>query len=287
METASEISRRKAEAVKSSIEMLERNGAIGVADLFKIRTGLLQDLKRQLKGKVTIKCVKNTLLKRSMQERKLPDTERFFREIQGSNIFIFSNMNPFKLALELNRNKVRVIAKPGDIVSSEIVVPAGNTGIAPGPILTKFGSVGLTTRIDSGTIWIAQDTVVAGPGDKLSEDLATVLSRLGIKAGEMGLSLKAVYEDGLIILGKDLLVDLEDVKNQLKTAEANSIQLAVEAVYPTPETIIYLITRARENVLKLAVETNLMTPETTLLIIAKAQAMAAALEQKVKSTIAK
>lgn len=193
METASEVSTRKSEAVESSVEMLKKYSAIGVADLYKIRTSLLQELKRQLKGKVTIRCVKNTLLKRSMDEMKLPDTDRFFKDIQGSNILIFSNMNPFKLALELNKNKVRVIAKPGDVVSSQIVVPAGNTGIAPGPILTKFGTVGLTTRIDSGTIWIARDTVVAEPGDKLSEDLATVLSRLGVKAGEMGLSLKAVY----------------------------------------------------------------------------------------------
>jgi large subunit ribosomal protein L10 len=284
METTSRVSERKAEVVEKTAEILKQYSVIGVADLHKIHTGLLQGLKKQLKGKVVVKCVKNTLLKRAMEELKLPGAEEFFKEIPGSNIFIFSDMNPFKLALLLNKNKVAIIAKPGDMAPREVIVPSGNTGIAPGPILSKLGAVGLKTRIDSGTIWVNEDTVVADAGDKVSEDLAEVLARLGIKAAERGLTLKTVYDNSRIISGKELTVDIEAVKEHLKMAAADSIQVALSAAYPTPETIVYLLSMAREHSVKVALESNYVTPETAPLIIARAHAMAGALEQKVKDS---
>jgi len=284
MQAMSKASERKAEVVRITVELLEKYSVIGVADLYKIHTGLLQDLKKQLKEKVVVKCVKNTLLRRAMEELKLPETEEFFKEIPGSNIFIFSDMNPFRLSLLLTKNKVGIIAKPGDIAPWDIIVPSGNTGIAPGPILSKLGAVGLRTRIDSGTIWVAEDTLVAEAEEKISEDLATVLARLGIKGAERGLTLKTVYEEGRIIPRKELMVDLEAIREHLKTAAANSLQLAISTAYPTPETIVYLVSMARENSLKVAVESDYVTPETAPLIVAKAHTIAAALEQKIKES---
>lgn len=283
MQTVLKVSRGKAETVEETAELLKKYRVIGVADLYKIRSGLLQDLRRQLRREVVIRCVKNTLLKRAMEELELPEAEKFFNEITGSNIFIFSDMNPFKLSLLLQGNKVRVIAKPGDIAPEEIIVPAGNTGLAPGPILSRFGAVRVRTRIESGTIWVVEDTVVAEAGEEFSEDIATVLARLNIRATEMGLTLKAAYEEGRIITREALMVDLEAVRKQLKMAAADSLQVAVRAAYPTAETMVYLLPMARENAVKVAVESDYITRETAPLIIAKAHAMAAALEKKLST----
>lgn len=283
MQTVLKVSRRKAEVVEETVELLKKYKVIGVADLYKIRSGLLQGLRGQLRGEVVIKGVKNTLLKRAMEELELSEAEEFFNEIPGSNIFIFSDMNPFKLSLFLQRNKVRVIAKPGDIAPEEIIVPAGNTGLAPGPILSRFGAVRVRTRIESGTIWVVEDTVVAETGEELSGDLATILARLDIRATEMGLTLKAAYEDSRIIIQEDLMVDLEAVREQLKIAAADSLQVAVRAAYPTTETIVYLLSMARENAVKVAVESDYITRDTAPLIIAKAHAMAAALEKRLST----
>jgi len=128
---------------------------------------------------------------------------------------------------------------------------------------------------------VAEDTVVAEAGDKISEDLAEVLARLNIKAAERGLTLKTIYEEGRIVSGKELTVDIDAVREQLKMAAANSLQVAINVAYPIPETVVYLLSMARKNTLKVAVESNYITPETAPLIIAKAHAMAAALEQKI------
>jgi len=278
------VPQKKSLVIEETIEILKKYSVVGVADLYKIHTGLLQDLKKQLKGGIIVKCIKNTLLKRAMEELRFPKAEELFKEIPSSNIFIFSNMNPFKLSLLLNKNKVGIVAKPGDIAAKDVTVPSGNTGIAPGPILSKLGAVGLRTRIDSGTIWVAEDTVVAEAGEKISEDLAEVLARLNIKAAERGLTLKTVYEGGRIISGKELTVDIDAVREQLKMASADSLQVAVNATYPIPETITYLLPMARENSLRVAVETTYVVPETAALIMARAHATALALEQKIKSS---
>ena len=68
------------------------------------------------------------------------------------------NKSPFKLNVLLAKNKIMMIARGGDIASIDIVVPAKNTGIAPGPMLTEFKEAGIPTKIDQGTIWIAKDS---------------------------------------------------------------------------------------------------------------------------------
>ena len=50
---------------------------------------------------------------------------------------MFTNINPFKLNSILSQKKCFGI-KGGDIASKEIIIPAGNTGITPGPVLSEF-----------------------------------------------------------------------------------------------------------------------------------------------------
>ena len=51
---------------------------------------------------------------------------------------MFTNLNPFKLNLTFDKNKIFLPAKGGDIAPNELVIPAGNTGINPGPVLSEF-----------------------------------------------------------------------------------------------------------------------------------------------------
>ena len=78
---------------------------------------------------------------------------------------MFTNISPFRLNLIFAQNKVFLAAKGGDVATKDIAVPAGNTGIAPGPVLSEFKVANVATRIDGGNIWVAKDTVVAKPGD--------------------------------------------------------------------------------------------------------------------------
>jgi len=274
---------QKAEKVEEIKKLLRKYRTIGVADLHKVRASQLQELRKKLKGIANLQVIKNTLMQRAISELKdLPKIKNLTEYLQGSNLFLFTNMNPFKLALILEKSKVKGFAKAGDIASDDIVVPAGNTGMAPGPIISQLSSVGIPTRIESGSVWINQDTVVAKKGEVISQSLAAVLSKLGIKAFEAGLSMKVVYDDGLIIPGEKLVIDLEEYSQMISEAHMQAFNLSLSTAYPTAENTTVLLQIATSEAYRLAINANIPTPQTIADLIRKAHLEALALYSKIQ-----
>ena len=283
----SRVSDEKLAIVDSTVKLLDDYSLIGAADLNKVGSGMLQDLRRQLRGRVAVRGIKNTLMRFAMEKAGLEGTDDFLDLIKGQNIYIFSNGNPFELAMTLHRNKVRVFAKAGDAAVEDLVIPAGNTGLSPGPIISKFGGQGVRTRIESGNIWVVQDTEVAKAGDPISSDLADLLTRLGIRASEMGLEIKAVYESGSVIPRDELILDLEAYGDRLARAYSGALQVALKAAYPTTATAATLLSLAAQNARKVALEASYVTPETAVELIARASAQAINLAKSVGRAQAK
>ena len=76
--------------------------------------------------------------------------DRLSEQLEGQNALMFTNINPFKLNSVLSQNKVFLAAKGGDIASKEIIIPAGNTSITPGSVLSEFKEANVATKIDQG-----------------------------------------------------------------------------------------------------------------------------------------
>ncbi len=283
----SQVSEEKRAIVDDTVKLLDDYKLIGAADLTKVGSGMLQDMRKQLRGRVTIRGIKNTLMRIAMERASLEGTDDFLSEIKGQNIYIFSNGNPFELAMTLHRNKVRVFAKDGDTALETLVIPSGNTGLSPGPIISKFGGLGIRTRIEAGNIWVVQDTDVAKAGDTISADLADLLTRLGIRASEMGLEIKAVYEGGIVIPREDLILDMDVYAERLARAYSGAFQVALKAVYVTPSTIIPLLSMAAQNARNVALEVAYLTPETAPELIARANSQAVNLAKAVGRAQAK
>ena len=283
----SQVSEEKRAIVDDTVKLLDDYKLIGAADLTKVGSGMLQDMRKQLRGRVAIRGIKNTLMRIAMERASLEGTDDFLSEIKGQNLYIFSNGNPFELAMTLHRNKVRVFAKDGDTALEVLVIPSGNTGLSPGPIISKFGGLGIRTRIEAGNIWVVQDTEVAKAGDAISADLADLLTRLGIRASEMGLEIKAVYEGGIVIPREDLILDMDVYAERLARAYSGAFQVALKAAYVTPATIVPLLSMAAQNVRKVALEAAYMTPETAPELIARANAQAVNLAKAVGRAQAK
>ena len=261
---------KKASEVEEVVHLLRKYKVVGMASLYKVRAAQLQELKKKLED-VHMRVIKNTLMKRAIEKcedkPKLKELEKY---LTGSNIFLFTNLNPFKLALTLEKSKVFTAAKAGDIAPSDIVVPSGNTGFPPGPVISQLNEVGLPTRIESGSVWITKDTVVAKKGEVISEKLASVLSKLGIKPIETGLMMRVVYADGLIIEDKDLNLDIEGVKKQLESAQSEAFKLSIGIAYPTRENIRALIQIAHLEAYALSIGAVIPTRETIREIIQRA-----------------
>jgi len=251
--------------------LIKEYKAFGVANLQKVRAAQLQEIKKKLRGKVYTKVVKNTIVQRALKDAEdKTGIEKIEPLLTGSNVLMLTNLNPFKLALLLEQSKVKIVAKTGDIAAIDVIVPAGNTGMPPGPIISQLGSVGLPTRIESGSVWINKDTMVAKKGDTINERLASVLSKLGIKPVEAGISLKAMYDDGVVFTGDQLHLDLAAYKRDFENAHKYAFNLAMFTGYPAPEVVPFMLQKAHFDAYNLAVYSGFPTKETVEDLIRKA-----------------
>jgi large subunit ribosomal protein L10 len=218
-----------------------------------------------------MRVMKNTLMKLAIENcKEKPDLKKLEEYLQGSNVYVFTDEDPFRLALILERGKVKTTAKSGDIAAFDVVVPAGNTGQPPGPIISQLNAVGLPTRIESGSVWINKDTLVVKKGEAINERLASMLSKLGIKPVESGLAMSYVFEDGLIITRQQLALDLEATKHDIERAYADSFALSISTAYPTEESMVALLQVAHREAYSLSMNAEIPTKDTIEDLIRKA-----------------
>jgi large subunit ribosomal protein L10 len=272
---------QKAAEVEEIKKLFHQHKVLGVANLQKVRAAQLQEMKKKLKDMASIHVIKNTLMKRAVAESQdKPGFEKVQSLLDGPNIFLFTDLNPFKLSLLLEKGKVKTTAKSGDTASMDVIVPSGNTGLPPGPIISQLGSVGLPTRIEAGSVWVSKDTLVAKKGDLIDARLASVLSKLNIKPVEVGLVLKAVYEDGLIISEDQLHLDVDGFRKSLVEARFDALNLSLNSGYPTTENIQLLLQTAHRKAFSLALNAGVPTKETIGDLLRKANAEGLSLSNK-------
>ncbi|MCK4582604.1 50S ribosomal protein L10 [Candidatus Bathyarchaeota archaeon] len=283
---SSHIPSEKTETVQKAVELLKEYDVIAAADLNKVTSAMLQDMRRQLRGRLHFKVLKNTLMRISMEQAGKEGHDAFIEQVAGPNVFMFTNGNPFKIAMELDANRVRVFSKAGDPALDDIVFSAGNTGLSPGPLIGKFGVLGVRTRIEGGNIWVAHDTTVCRAGEPINADLADLLQRMGIRASEMGLRVKAVYERGDVIPGDALILDLDDYRSRLEQAIGGAFKVAVEAAYYTPATVPTILAKAFQQARSVALEAEWATRDTVELLITKANSQARSLASMVGKKMA-
>jgi large subunit ribosomal protein L10 len=265
--------------------LLREYSVVAVADLQKVRSSQIQEIRKKLRGKAELVVAKNTILQKASEElaSEKANVDKFANSLSGSKVLIFTQMNPFELIVFLNKNKVRVPAKGGDVATGEIMIPAGNTGLQPGPVISEFNEAKVQTRIEGGSIFVAKDTVVAEKGDVLSTKTASLLSKLGMKPMEAGLTLSYAYDNGLVIGPNDLAFDLDQMRSQFSTAARLAFGLAVEANIMLPETAPVILGKAYRQAVAVSVEAGFFTKESTPKIIQKAYSNMNALSQAISA----
>jgi len=281
-----QVLQQKSNEVEAIKNIFKEYKSIGIASLQKVRASQLQELKKSMKGQVYLRVLKNTLIKIALEELNQEELKKLEEYLEGSNVFLFTDLNPFKLAIMLEKGKVKTTAKAGDIAADDVVIPSSNTGQPPGPVISQLNAVGLPTRIENGSVWISKDTLVVRKGEVINDRLAGVLSKLGIKAVELGISMRAVYDNGLMISGDQLKIDVAATKCTVETSNQEAFALALEIAYTTQDTIKPLLQRAHQKAVALSVGAAILTKETIADLIRKANAEATSLNTKAKSKVA-
>ena len=260
----------KSSEVEAIKDIFKEYKSVGIASLKKVRASQLQELKKTMKGQVYLRVLKNTLTKIAIEELNQAELKKLEEYLEGSNVFLFTDLNPFKLALMLEKGKVKTFAKANDTAAEDIVVPSSNTGQPPGPVISQLNAVGLPTRIENGSVWVSKDTLVVRRGEPINDRLAGVLSKLGIKSVELGISMRAVYDNGMMINGDLLKVDVAATKRSVEVNNQEAFALALEIGYASKDTIKPLLQRAHQKAVSLSVGAAIPTKDTIAELIRKA-----------------
>lgn len=283
MKSSTPKTNRKSEEVENLHHLLEGHKVLAVASLNKVRTAQIQELRTKFRGEMTVRCTKNSLMRLALKKLEgkagYGDLEK---HLTGSNLFIFTQMSPFKLSILLSKSRVKMPAKAGDLAPIDIVIPEGNTGMAPGPVIGEFTEVGLPTKIEGGSVWINEDTKVVGRGEAISPKLASIMSRLGLKPIEVGLGLTTAYEGGLVFSSDLLQIDLATTIKTLQNAYVSAFNLALAAEDYSPQTLRFLLSMAASKATRLALAAGIIDTTTLPALIRKAHGEAGALQAKLE-----
>ncbi|MEM4577050.1 MAG: 50S ribosomal protein L10 [Candidatus Nezhaarchaeales archaeon] len=276
---------RKRKLIDELAEIISTHKTIALADVSGLRALQFQRLRSKFRGILQIKVAKTSLLRKALEEvkeRKKLDLSPLRSYLSGQLAVVASNLSPFEVYSLLEKNKVPAKAKPGDIAIRDIVLPAGNTGIPAGPALSMFKKFKVPVKVEEGSIYVTNDTVVVKAGEAIPAEIIDLLNKLGIEPVECGLKIKVAYSEGILYKVEDLKIDVESYRKRLVEAFTNALSLAVNAVFMTPESAPYIIAKAFMNARNLAINSCYPTPESIGYILAKAHAQAIALSNAIK-----
>ena len=269
----------KAQMYRTLQEAPRRHRVVALVRMEKVRASQILPLRKRLKGDVSFVSIKDKVARKALDAVKgeVPGLADMASRLAGQCMFMFTDMSPFRLNVVLSKNTVMLPARAGDTASIDVVVPAKNTGIAPGPMLTVFKDAGIPTKIDQGTIWITRDTVPVKKGGVVGENLAPLLAKLDIKPVEAGILLDSALEDGVVYSADELVVDVGAVRDGIGAAHADALALSVEAAYPTAGNVERILARAAQRATSLSVEAAFATADTAEPILQRAHSRALAL----------
>ena len=271
----------KKEEVKDLKGLIGSHKVVGMADLADIPAPQLQKMRRTLKDSALIKMSRKTLMSLALKESDKSNIEALGEHMEGQPALIFTDMNPFKLYKILEDSKTQAPAKAGNTAPSDIVVPQGDTAFPPGPMLGELQKIGIPAKIDKGKIVITKDKTVVVAGEKISGNVASILTRLDIHPMEVGIDLKAAYEDQTVYTSDLLTIDTEKTLKDIQNAYTHALNLSVNAEIFNKISMPILISKAATNSLNLAVNAEILNEKTIVILIPKAYSQMLALASEI------
>lgn len=274
------ISNQKKKIVKEFSELLEKYPVVGALDVQKLPAKQLMEMRTKLRGTAHIQMTKRRLLNVAIDGSKKENISELKQHLKGMPALLFTKDNPFALFKLLKKNKSPAPIKAGEIAPKDIIVKAGATSFAPGPIIGELGSLGIKAGIEGGKVAIKEDKIVAKDGDVISQKLAGILLRLEIFPAEIGLNLVAVYENGSVLDKSVLDIDEDAFMASIRAAASDAHALTIGIGLPTTENITQLLFKAQIDAQSLADGADIVTKDNVGKILSKAESQAGAVNNK-------
>ena len=236
---------------------IEKYPVIGVLDMKNLPARQLFMIKQQLRGKAVIRMAKKNVIRIALEQSKKPGIQDLRERIQNQPALLFSYANPFELARTISKSVSKAKIKKGEIAPKDIIIPAGPTSLPPGPAIGELQRLKMPVGVEGDKIAVKKDTRVAKAGEKVTAEVADVLSKLGIEPNEISLNLIAVWDNGTVFDRDILFISVEQYIEQIKSAYFNALNLAINTSYMTRETLPLLLSKAHQQAVSLALKAKI------------------------------
>jgi len=264
----------KAQKVSEITSEIKKYKTFALIDLTKLSDALLQSIRKKIRedgGKLLV--VKKPIVERILKNQKFKNTEEYSSKPVA---LILTNSTPYELNKFFRQNKKKRAAKAGEKAPFEIVVPAGDTDIPPGPALSELKSAGINVQIKAGKIVVAKDSVLAKSGEEITIQKVKALQQLGIMPFETSVNLIFGYNENQLFKKDALDIDLT-FDNDLRQSYRDAFNLAMNAGYPTKENIGLILREAFLQSINLSLNGKLYSSVSIEQLLASAQMQGMAL----------
>ena len=274
----------KKATAKKLVAKLKGSKIIGVINMEGLPAAQLLTIRKALRGKVELFMTKRRIMRVAVDEAKkdVPGLDKLFEKAIGMPCLLFTQENPFSLYKTLKKSKSPAPAKAGQLAPRDIVIPAGPTPFAPGPVISELAQLGIKAGVEGGKVAVKVDSTVVKEGKPISAPLASMLLRLSIMPMEIGLNVVAVLEKGTVYDSKVLDIDEKKFGADLTKAIVSGFNLSVEISYPTKDTTIVILQKAFREAKSVALEASYPADAVIGALLAKGAAQAAALKSEAK-----
>ena len=280
----SKVTEKKLSEVEQIKSALLKYKVICIFDLTSLPSKQLQSIRHKLRKNSEMYVKKKRLLKLAIEQVKpqkdlsslLPYLEK------GIPALLVTNEDPFSIYKTIKASKSNAAAKPGQIAPKDLIVEAGPTNFPPGPIIGELGQAGIIAAVEQGKVTIKKETVISKKGDVITQKKADVLSKLGIQPMEIGMSVLAAFEQGVIYAQEILDVDEQLYLDNLRAAIQQSYSLTISIGYVTEENAGTLIRKAFNQGKHLAEKKGILTSETIKSELKEAELAALKLKEKIE-----
>ena len=243
----------KLDEVNTLLDLFRAYNNVAVIEVANINDKQIQSIRKILRGKAIFRMSKKSLQIRAIEqfkkESKKSNLDELAEQIPGQASLIFTNLEFFDLKKTFQENEWMVPAKPNEIAPVDIWVPAGDTGLPTGQVISELNmTLRLPTKIMNDVIHIREDTRTHRVGDLVSVKQAAVLKKLGITPIESLIKIHFAWGDGEIITQEILYLDINQFKNDVALAYREALGILFKMPFlvgnMTEEYILKAVTEA-------------------------------------------
>ena len=234
----------KVNLVKELGEAMRKSKTVLVASTKGLPSSQFHDIKKKLRGKANIRVAKKSIMIRALEASGKLGLKKLEECILSDVAVFLSDLGAFELSGLLSENQSSTKAKAGDIAPEDITVEPGPTDLVPGPAISELSGVGLKVAVENGKLAIKLPHVIVKGGDAIKENVASVMSKLGIVPMKVGFEPVAAYDSATDKIYTGIKIDKKGVLEELRNSIKNAVGFAAKMGYPTKETVAYFIKKA-------------------------------------------